>query len=104
MKLKNILVILIMFINFTFSNLGYVKAEDNNFIRMYICGNKDFGIIESYNAKENVYEGVMPKLYKKIEESTGLNLEYKLDISSKDEEIKNRQVDLVTLVSVLCLA
>ncbi len=99
MKLKNILVILVMFIIFTFSNLGYVKAEDNNFIRLYICGNKDFGIIESYNAKENVYEGVMPKLYKKLEESTGLNLEYKLDISSKDEEIKNRQVDLVTLVN-----
>ena len=98
MKIKGILVVFLILICSIFNSVN-AEYTGEGLSEIYILGNDNLDIVESYNKKNGTYEGIMPKLYSKIEEIAGLNLEYKKSHISKGEEIRNKQVELVTLIN-----
>lgn len=73
------------------------EIEDNRKLgTIYIIGNNNLGKVEKYSNQLKQYIGVMPELFKKIEEISGLNFEYLQIKTTREQEIKNSQADLVS--------
>ena len=72
------------------------ETAKNNTV--YVAGNPDLFPFEYYDTRSNSYQGILPKLYKQISESTGLEFVYIHPgmINQQNRLAKNAQVELVS--------
>lgn len=72
------------------------KEYINSHSKIYIAGNANLNPIESYNSKKNKYIGIVPSIFEKITEISGIEFEY----INKDESWQNyvieNQVEIVS--------
>ena len=78
-------------VDFSKDNTG---AHDS----VFIAGNPDMYPLEYYDSALNEYRGVLPDLYEKISEETGISFTYIYSSSQNKQEYlaTNGQVDIVS--------
>lgn len=81
----------VLAVDFSKDNTG---AHDS----VFIAGNPDMYPLEYYDSALNEYRGVLPELYKKISEETGISFTYIYSSSQNKQEYlaSNGQVDIVS--------
>lgn len=65
---------------------------------IYVAGNPDLYPVEYYNTKTEQYEGILPTIYQRISEDTGLSFSY-IDAGTANRQkqlCKNNQVEIVS--------
>lgn len=72
--------------------------ENNDVGIIYIAGNDNFGKLEKYNDEKDKYEGLIPNFFRKLEEKSGIDFEYLIYTTTRENAIKNKQVDIVSIV------
>lgn len=105
MKNLKIKVIVILFIILSFCN-NIVLGADNqiftqkelNYINehkeIYIAGNPNIEPVESFNGEE--YEGIIPDVFKKISEKTGIKFVYINKTQNWEDYALNNQVEIIS--------
>ena len=105
MKNLKIKVIVILFIILSFCN-NIVLGADNqiftqkelNYINehkeIYIAGNPNIEPVESFNGEE--YDGIIPDVFKKISEKTGMNFVYINGTQNWEDYALNNQVEIIS--------
>ena len=105
MKNLKIKVIVILFIILSFCD-NIVLGADNqiftqkelNYINehkeIYIAGNPNIEPVESFNGEE--YEGIIPDVFKKISEKTGMNFVYINGAQNWENYALNNQVEIIS--------
>ena len=65
---------------------------------IYIADNPDLYPIEYYDSEAKTYKGVLPNLYAKISESTGIKFSYiRAGVKNEQQQLaENKQVDIVS--------
>ncbi len=76
----------------------YTVDEPTNGDTVYIAGDPDMYPIEYYDVRAKEYKGILPQLYKKISEDSGVDFSY-INSGTSNEQYrlaKNKQVELVS--------
>lgn len=83
---------------FTAGAAVYTVEKPTNGNTVYIAGDPDMYPIEYYDAEDKEYKGILPELYKKISEDSGVDFSY-ISSGSVNEQYrlaKNEQVEIVS--------
>ncbi len=75
---------------YTENELEYI----NNHKQIYIAGSSEIELVESYNGKD--YEGILPEIFEKISDISGIKFTYINENNNWQEYVKNNQVEIVT--------
>lgn len=76
----------------------YTVEEPTNGNTVYIAGDPDMYPIEYYDTQDKEYKGILPELYKKISDESGIDFSY-IDSGTINEQYrlaKNKQVEMVS--------
>ncbi len=76
----------------------YSVGEPTKKDAIYIAGDPDMYPVEYYDTEENEYKGIMPEIYKKISEQSGIDFAY-INAGTVNEQYrlaKNEQVEIVS--------
>jgi GGDEF domain-containing protein len=76
----------------------YTVKEPANGNTVYIAGDPDMYPIEYYDEQANEYKGILPELYKKISDESGIDFSY-INAGTVNEQFrlaKNKQVEIVS--------
>ena len=101
---KIILFILILALTFAafsvtcYGEVCFSKDDVGDGESLFVAGNPDLYPIEYYNRLTGKYEGLLPELYEKISEQTGIDFTYIYASRTNKQATlaKNKQVDLVS--------
>ena len=100
------IILLILVLTLTVSSLTLTCSADVAFSKnnsgdensLFVAGNPDLYPIEYYNRLTGKYEGLLPQLYERISEQTGIDFTY-IYSSEEDKQAylaENKQVDVVS--------
>lgn len=91
--------VLLLFSTFAASGAAvYTVEEPTNKDTIYIAGDPDMYPIEYYDTEEKEYKGILPELYKKISDKSGIEFSY-INSGTRNEQYrlaKNKQVEIVS--------
>lgn len=76
----------------------YTTTEPTNGDCVYIAGNPDMYPIEYYDANDKEFKGILPEIYKKISEESGIDFSY-VSAGAENEQsrmARNKQVEIVS--------
>ncbi len=99
-KLTAVITAAVLLISAAFSASAavYTVKEPTNKNTIYIAGDPDMYPIEYYDTEDREYKGILPELYKKISDSSGIDFSY-IDSGTQNEQYrlaKNNQVEIVS--------
>ena len=80
------------------AEVAFSKDNQGDSQSVFIAGNPDLYPIEYFNSKTQQYEGVMPLLFERISEASGIKFTY-IYVSKENQQqylAKNGQVDIVS--------
>jgi hypothetical protein len=82
----------------TAAEVAFSKDNQGDSQSVFIAGNPDLYPIEYYNPKTQQYEGVMPLLFERISQSSGIDFTYIYASRENQQQYlaKNGQVDIVS--------
>ena len=82
----------------TAAEVAFSKDNQGDSQSVFIAGNPDMYPIEYFNSKTQRYEGVMPLLFERISEASGINFTYIYTSKENRQQYlaKNGQVDIVS--------
>ena len=83
---------------FTANAAVYTVDKPTNGDTIYIAGDPDMFPIEYYDTQAKEYKGIVPELYKKISDSSGIDFSY-INSGTSNEQYrlaKNKQVEIVS--------
>lgn len=90
--------VLLIFGTLTANAAVYTVEKPTNGDTIYIAGDPDMYPIEYYDALEKEYKGILPELYKKISDESGIDFSY-INSGVTNEQYrlaKNKQVEIVS--------
>lgn len=90
--------VLLIFATFAADAAVYTVDKPTNGNTIYIAGDPDMYPIEYYDVQEKEYKGILPELYKKISENSGIDFSYiNSGITNEQYRLaKNKQVEVVS--------
>jgi len=90
--------VLLIISAFTANAAVYTVEKPTNGDTVYIAGDPDMYPIEYYDIQERAYKGILPELYKKISDNSGIDFSY-INSGATNEQYrlaKNKQVEIVS--------
>ena len=90
--------VLLIFATFAADAAVYTVDKPTNGNTIYVAGDPDMYPIEYYDIQERAYKGILPELYKKISEDSGIDFSYINSGITNDQYrlAKNKQVEIVS--------
>ena len=102
MKLKITAIItaavLLIFTSLTAHAAVYTVEKPTNGNTIYIAGDPDMYPIEYYDTQDKEYKGILPELYKKISDDSGIDFSY-IDSGIVNDQYRLAKNDQVEIVS-----